>query len=175
MGAVLGREPGWQDRLREEARAVDQVSAESMKALEQQDLVWKETLRLYPVAGHLARMALRETRLGAHRVPAAGFVHALAGSVQRDPDWWSAPERFDPERFDPERAEDKRHKAIYLPFGAGAHACIGAQIANVEVKGFWHALLRRCRLRAPDRRPIQHVYTPVGMPADDVELLVERL
>ena len=177
MAYLLAKNPSWQERLRAESKglAATAPSPDEMKKLEQQELVWKETLRLYPVGGQIIRMALRDTKLGEHRVPARTLVWALSGTLGRDPKFWGEPTAFDPERFSKERAEDKKHKAIFLPFGAGAHACIGAQLAGLEIKAFWHSLLLRCRFSLAKDYRARHSYAPIGVVSGDVDLLVERL
>jgi cytochrome P450 len=62
---------------------------------------------------------------------------------------------------------------MFLPFGAGAHACVGAQIANVEVKAFWHAMLQRCRFRLATPYEARHGYLPIGILSGDIDLIVE--
>jgi cytochrome P450 len=177
MAYLLCKHPTWQDRLRTEARALrsTEPSPEELKSLEQGEWVWKETLRMFPVAGHLSRQALSEVTLGGHRIPPATLIMALTGSAANDPKWWTEPSRFDPERFSPARAEDKRHKAMYLPFGAGAHACVGAQLAGLEIKAFWHALLTRCRFRLARDYECRHTYVPIGIVSGDVELILEAV
>lgn len=96
-------------------------------------------------------------------------------TVMRDPAWWTEPERFDPDRFSEGRAEDKKHKGLFLPFGAGAHACIGMQLATAEVKAFWHAMLTRCSFRLARDYEARHSFTPLGCVTGDVALVVERL
>ena len=88
--------------------------------------------------------------------------------------WWTDPQRFNPDRFSEARAEDKKHKGLFLPFGAGAHACIGLQLATAEVKGFWHAMVTRCpcALSGSERRVGVGAF---GMVSGDVALVVERL
>jgi cytochrome P450 len=177
MAYLLARHPDWQARLRDEATGLNDArpGPEALKTLEAQEWVWKEALRLFPVGGFLSRVALREVTLGAYRIPARTLVMAMTGSAQRDPTWWSDPLRFDPERFSPARAEDKRHKATYLPFGAGAHTCVGAQLAGLEVKAFWHALLTRCRFRLAREYEAGHVYAPIGIVSGDVRVSFERI
>jgi cytochrome P450 len=177
MAYLLARNPTWQERLRDEAQALEDEAPtpEALKTLERQEWVWKETLRLYPVAAVLSRVTLREVNVGGARIPAGTLVSGLTGAASRDPKWWTDPLRFDPERFSPERAEDKRHKATYLPFGAGAHSCVGAQLAGVEVKAFWHQLLRRGRLRLAKDYEARHCYTPIGIVSGDVEVIFEPL
>src|SRR5262249_47575973 len=134
MAYLLAKHPAWQERLREEAaQSLQQPSAyDGLKLLEQHEWVWKETLRLYPVASGIPRVALRDVELGGYRIPARTFVVALVATVLRDPRLWSAPEVFDPTRFAPDRSEDKRQRAAFMPFGTGPHTCIGMQLANVE-------------------------------------------
>jgi cytochrome P450 len=177
MAYLLARHPEWQDRLRAEAQRVgsERLQLEDTKRMEETDWVWKETLRLYPVASDVPRMALRDVEVGGHRIPAGALALALIGPAMHDPNYWTEPSKFDPERFSPARAEDKRAKGIYLPFGAGAHACIGAQLATAEVKAFWHTLLRRCRIRLASDRAVHHEYRPIGIVSGQVELILEPL
>ena len=62
-----------------------------------------------------------------------------------------------------------------MPFGAGAHACIGLQLATAEVKGFWHTMLTRCRFRLERDYEGRHGFSPLGVVSGDVALVVERL
>jgi len=177
MAYILAKHPDWQERLRQEVLTVgaDAVSPDDLKRFEQVDRVWRETLRLFPVAPDAPRVALRDVELGGLRIPAGTGVLALLGVAMQDPSWWTEPARFDPDRFDPARAEDKRHKGLFLPFGAGAHACIGAQLANAEVKSFWHAMLTRCRFRLDPAYEGHHQFLPLGTVSGDVGLRVEPI
>ncbi|HEY1954726.1 MAG TPA: cytochrome P450 [Polyangiaceae bacterium] len=78
-------------------------------------------------------------------------------------------------RFSPERAEDKQHPGIYNPFGAGAHACVGMQLANVEMKLFWHRMLTSCRFRLARDYEARHTFSPLGTVSGDVRLGLSRL
>jgi cytochrome P450 len=176
MGYLLAKHPDWQERLREEAMAVGRgpTSYEGTKRLETADRVWRETLRLFPVAPDVPRVALRDVDLGSWRVPAGAGVFPLLSAAMQDAGWWTDPKRFDPDRFTETRAEDKKHKGLFLPFGAGAHACIGAQLANLEVKAFWHTMLTRCRFRLEPDYDGHHQHMPLGIVSGDVRIRVER-
>nr|CAO98845.1 cytochrome P450 monooxygenase AufA [Stigmatella aurantiaca DW4/3-1] len=177
MAYLLAIHPEWQEKMREEALAVSKgrVSYEDSKQLEVTSRVWKETMRLYPIAPYCARRALHDVNLGQFRIPAGTFVMGLISVVMQDSALWSNPQRFDPDRFTEERAEDKKSKASFLPFGTGAHTCTGMHLANAEAKSFWHAMLTRCRFTLERNYRGRHTYMPAGIVSGDVKLRVERL
>lgn len=177
MAYLLAKHPDWQERLRNEASACEgsRASYADLKRLEETENVWKETLRLFPVSSHLPRYALRDVKLGQWHIPAGTFVWAMMGPLLADPAWWTDPHRFDPERFSAGRAEDKRHKAIFMPFGAGAHACLGMLLATIEVKAFWQVMLTRCRFQMEREYEGHHTYVPLGTVSGDVALKLERV
>lgn len=175
MAYLLATHPPWQERLRAEALAIGPgpLSAEQLKQLELCDRAWRETLRRFPVAPDVPRRPLRDVEVAGHAIPAGAMVLALTAPLQLDPAVWTEPRAFDPDRFAPGRAEDRRRRGAYLPFGAGAHACIGAQLASLEAKAFWHALLSRARIRLAQPYHARHELSPLGSVSGDVELIVE--
>jgi cytochrome P450 len=177
MAYLLAAHPEWQERLREEALAAGtgRPSYDVVKGLEATDGAWKETLRLMPVTGNVFRVPLREVEVEGARIPSGTFVMVSTGSLSRDDRWWSDPLRFDPGRFAADRAEDKKHKGAYMPFSAGAHACIGSHLANLEAKAFWHAMLTRCRFSLQPHYEARHQFRPLGCVSGKVRLKVERL
>lgn len=177
MAYLLAKHPAWQDRLRAEAEAVGSKSPDvaAMKSMKEHEWVWKETLRLMPVNGSIPRRALRNVVVGGHELAAGTIVSPMNGGIGRHPRWWKDPATFDPERFSPERAEDRQNAGMYNPFGAGAHACVGMQLANMEMKLFWHRMLRSCRFRLTRDYEARHVFTPMGMVSGDVRLTVSAL
>jgi cytochrome P450 len=177
MAYLLAKHPHWQEQLRAEAMGTlgESLTPTRAQGMETTDRAWRETLRLYPVIGGIPRRALRDTELGGLHVPAGTMVFAMVGPAQRDGDWWTSPGQFDPDRFSAERAEDKRRPGLFMPFGAGAHACIGQQLSTLEAKAFWATMLSRCSFRlARDYTP-RHTYTPMGMVSGDVDLVVAPL
>ncbi len=67
-------------------------------------------------------------------VPKGGKVLIMMGSGNRDPDMFE-----NPEEFDPSRSNAKRH----LGLGHGAHFCMGAPLARMEMKVILEELVRR--------------------------------
>lgn len=176
MAYLLAKHPEWQERVRAEALALrGEIDAMSLRSLGELEWVWKETLRLMPVAGFVPRRALRSVEVGGVTLPAGTLAGFMQGAIGRHPRWWSEPDRFDPERFSPERAEDKQHAALQMPFGAGAHACIGNQLATLEMKLLFHKLLTTTRFSLAKDYDARHTHTPIGCVSGKVELRLEPL
>jgi cytochrome P450 len=172
MAYLLAKNPGWQERLGAEAMAVREtrITYESTRKLEDTEHAWKETLRLMPISAGVPRYALRDVDLGGWRIPAGALIVATTSTSSHDSAAWSHPDRFDPDRFSEARAEDRTSRGQFLPFGAGAHACIGMHLANVEVKAFWHAMLTRCRFRLARDYEATHTLAPMGVVSGTVTL-----
>ena len=80
------------------------------------------------------RIATRDTEIAGVPVPEGGKVLVMLGSGNRDPDMFE-----NPEEFDPARKNAKRH----LGLGHGAHFCMGAPLARMEMKVILEELVRR--------------------------------
>jgi cytochrome P450 len=177
MGYYLARHPEWQERLREESRALgkDAIDYEDIDKLTAMDLVFKETLRMNAPVGALARRAIKDTELDGHYVPEGARMMLAIHATQRMEPWWRDPDTFDPERFGDERREDASHKYAWTPFGGGVHKCIGMHFGGMEVKAILHQLLLRNRWRvAPGYEPPMD-YGTGPFPADGLPIELEVL
>lgn len=150
MGYFLAKHPEWQDRVREECLALgtDALAYEDLDRLPAMELVFRETLRMNPPVGMLARKTLKDTEINGHFVPEGSIVALSLYASHRMEPFWPDPDRFDPERFTPERSEG-RHRYAWSPFGGGVHKCIGLHFGGMEVKALMHQLLLRYELRVP--------------------------
>jgi len=114
--------------------------------------VFDEAMRLYPPAYSLARCAEEDTEIGDYSVPKGSEVVVWIYMTHHDARWFPEPERFMPERFEPEQVA-KRPKLSFLPFGAGARACIGKHFALIEAKLIIATLAQRFRFELmPDQK-----------------------
>ena len=131
---LLARHPETLDRLQQE---VDRVlggrtpSLADIPNLKYTGQVFNEALRLYPPVPMMPRRVDRETTLHGYRIPKNSLVFTSIYHIQRHPDLWREPARFDPERWLPE-AEKRPHQLAFMPFGAGQRLCIGNHMALME-------------------------------------------
>src|SRR5215218_4797704 len=121
-------------------------TAEDLPRLRYTEMVFAESMRLYPPAWILGRRALEEFEVGGHLIPRGGLVILSPYVMQRDPRYFPDPEQFDPERFTPE-AKASRPQFSYFPFGGGPRRCVGEGFAWMEAVLILAALARRWRLR----------------------------
>ena len=95
------------------------------------EMVFAESMRLYPPAWAMGRMSLVPIELGPYRIPAGAHFFLSQYIMGRSPEYFPDPLRFEPERFTAE-AKAARHKYLYFPFGGGSRQCIGESFAWME-------------------------------------------
>ena len=122
-------------------------------------LVWtravvEETMRLYPPAPLIGRMARNEEMLGGERVSAGASILISPWVLHRHARLWSDPDMFDPERFLPGR-RDQISRYSYLPFGAGPRVCMGMNFAMQEAVILLAMLIKYLRFERADNHPIR--------------------
>jgi cytochrome P450 len=160
MLAMLADRPEWQDRCRREAAALDGavVDLDAARRMPATELVVKEATRLHPPVPFIPRRAIRDTELGGYAIPSGTLVSVVSLAIHRDPRWFAAPERVDPDRFGETRAEHRSHSHCFVPFGGGAHQCIGNHLSLLEIKAILARLLPAWRVETAgaglDLRPI---------------------
>ncbi|RVE75996.1 hypothetical protein OJAV_G00004360 [Oryzias javanicus] len=101
--------------------------------MEYLDCVVNESLRLYPIASRLERVAKATVEINGLVIPKNMTVMIPTWPIHRDPEIWPEPEEFKPERFSKENKE-KIDPYTYMPFGVGPRNCIGMRFALVSMK-----------------------------------------
>jgi cytochrome P450 len=116
-----------------------------------------ESMRLYPPVPTIARAALADDTLAGRAVRAGTTIIIAPWLIHRHRTLWREPERFDPARFLPGAPD--RPRFAFLPFGGGAHVCLGASLALLELGAAVTAIARRYVLRPASPEPVE----PVGL------------
>lgn len=173
----LARHPEWQDRLREESFRLGKryVDHDDLGKLEDAGLVMKESLRLIPPVHGIPRMTVKDVEFKGYHIPAGSMLSVSPLVTHHMKEWWSHPEKFDPERFSEARNEHKKHPYQYVPFGGGAHMCIGLHFAEMQVKAVLHHVLQRYRWSVPADYEMPVDFTSLPVPADKLPVKLERL
>lgn len=84
----------------------------------------EELLRYEPPVIWASRILHEDMEIGERVVPAETAVAFVLGAANRDPDFISDPDRLDLRRADPRP----------ISFGGGAHYCMGAALARLEIQ-----------------------------------------
>jgi cytochrome P450 len=113
----------------------------------------KEVLRVRTVAPVAAARTL---------LPDERVVLINAHALHHDPELWDEPEAFRPERF----LDGQPAPYSYLPFGGGAHRCLGAALATLELETAIAGITARFDLEpvGPPERPTRRgvTFVPAG-------------
>ncbi|XP_063914147.1 cytochrome P450 6k1-like [Zophobas morio] len=114
-------------------RDVSQYAYEDLIALPTLDRVLKETMRKYPPLPMLNRVCVKPYKVPETDVvieEGTPVIISLLG-LQRDPEYYPEPLKFDPERFS---NDNNVVPYTYLPFGDGPRNCIGLRFGMVMAK-----------------------------------------
>jgi cytochrome P450 len=170
----LAANPGWQDKVREELRGLSLAPNEPLPFARLDDLVltemaFKEAMRLAPPVPSLPRRAVRDFEFKGFHIPGGTGVNVNPLYTHHMSQLWPEPERYDPMRFDIE-ASRARHKFAFVPFGGGAHMCLGLNFAHMQAKCFtWHFLNKFQASVAGDYRPDWKMW-PIPYPRDGLSV-----
>jgi cytochrome P450 len=175
----LARHPDWQDKVRAEIMALTggvprAITYEELGKLDLTEMAFKEALRLIPPVPSLPRRALREFTFQGFTIPAGTGVGISPASVHLMEEHWPDPRKFDPLRFSPENSAG-RHKYAWVPFGGGAHMCLGLHFAYMQIKLLMAHVLTRYRIElepgyAPEWQP-----WPIPKPKDGLKVSLKPL
>ncbi len=142
---LLSQHPAVLARLQTEAQTVlgDARTPEPdlFRALPYAMQVIQESLRLFPPAWIMSRLAFANDPIGPYTIPAGATALVSPYLLHRNPAHWPKPDQFDPDRFAP-GWEKERPSYAYLPFGGGPRLCIGNQFALMEMQIMLAMLVR---------------------------------
>ena len=143
---LLSQNPAVLTHLQTEVRTVlsklETPSPDVFRSLTYTMQVIQESMRLYPPAWIMSRLALADDPIGPYTIPTDGTALIAPYLLHRDPTNWTNPDQFDPDRFAPGGPKEQLHSYAYLPFGGGPRLCIGNQFALMEMQILLAMLIR---------------------------------
>ena len=131
---LLAQHPDVAKRLKSELDVIlggRVPTPEDYPNLKYAEMVFSESLRLYPPAWGIARTVMEPFEAFGTRFPKKAILLTSQWITHRDERWHPNPLLFDPERWT-SQARASRPKFSYFPFGAGSRQCIGESFAWME-------------------------------------------
>src|SRR6266851_332149 len=131
-----------------------------------------ESMRLYPPAWGMARVAIEDAEIGGYPIPKGCGVSLAQWVVHRDPRWYDAPEEFRPERWEGDLLK-RLPRFAYFPFGGGPRQCIGNSFAIMEATLLLATIAQRFRIRVVSGHPIVPMPTITLRPRHGIRATLE--
>lgn len=144
-------------RLRAELDTAD-LASEDLARLPYLDAVCRETLRLHPPVPIVLRRLTEPYRLCGVDLAADDTIGIALPLLHSDPSCWQDPSQFLPERF-----LDRHHGPFeYAPYGGGHRRCLGAGLADFELRIALATIVGRVELSLQPR--YRHGRIPRSVP-----------
>ncbi|KAJ8761765.1 hypothetical protein K2173_004576 [Erythroxylum novogranatense] len=148
---LLASNPTWQEKVRAEVNQVcngDTPSVDHLSSLTLLNMVINESLRLYPPATLLPRMAFEDIKLGDLHIPKGLSIWIPVLAIHHSEELWGKDaNEFNPDRFMSKSFAPGKH---FIPFAAGPRNCIGQTFAMMEAKIVLAMLISRFRFTISD-------------------------
>jgi cytochrome P450 len=173
----LAAHPDWQQKLRDEVSALNlaadaPMSFDNLEAMKLTEMAFKEALRLKPPVPSMPRRSVRAFSFMGYAIPAGTMVGVNPLFTHHMPQIWPDPGTFDPMRFT-EEAQRNRHRFAWVPFGGGAHMCLGLHFAYMQAKCFARHFLQNLSVSlAPGYKPEWQMW-PIPKPRDGLRVTVK--
>lgn len=170
---MLAQSPEDQNWLAEETAALrlqSETAYDAVAGLVRTRAVVNETLRLFPPAFLIVREAIAEDRIGGLTIPKRALVMIPPWVLHRHHAYWRDPDMFIPARFMPDQPAPPRF--AFLPFGAGARVCVGAQFAMTEAVLALAALTGRFQIARTDDVPVLPVGVVTTQPSHPAKVML---
>ncbi len=127
----IATDPNLARRLAQEAASISDAAGEltplAIRSASLSRAVVQEVLRLYPSTYWMSRELQHDQSVGGVALKRGTSVLISQWHLHRDPRFWR-----DPERFDLDRAWAAN--PAYMPFGFGGRACVGLNVAMIELQ-----------------------------------------
>lgn len=173
----LAKHPDWQEKVRQESLALNKpyLDHDDLGKMEVTDRVMKESLRLLSPVHLIPRKTVKAVEFQGYTIPANIYVILSPNVTHHMREWWPNPKHFDPDRFSAERNEHKKHPYQFVPFGGGAHMCIGLHFAEMQIKAIVHQVVQKYRWDVPATYEMPVNFTSLPTPSDKLPVRLQAL
>ncbi len=152
MCYLLAQHQDAQERLRVEIanvmRGRREVTCDDVTEMKFLMNVMQETLRLYSIIPMVTRTCSSETHIkeSGVTIPQGTNLMIPMFLINRDPELWENPSKFNPDRFEGSTGYFTSSKNGFFPFGYGSRTCIGNTLSQMESACFMIQLLQNFTL-----------------------------
>jgi len=173
----LAAHPGWQQKLRDEVASLGiaadaPTSFDNLEAMPLAEMAFKEALRLKPPVPSMPRRAVRDFTFKGFAIPGGVGVGVNPLFTHHMPEIWPDPGMFDPARFT-EEAQRGRHRFAWVPFGGGAHMCLGLHFAYMQAKCFARHFLQNLSVSLEPGYKSDWQMWPIPKPRDGLRVTLK--
>jgi cytochrome P450 len=173
---LLSHHPEIEARLHREIDSVLQgrtPEADDFARLKYVEMVFAESMRLYPPAWVMGRQVLADYPIDRYMVPTKSIILMSPYAMHHDERYYPDPFRFDPDRWT-EEARASRPKFSYFPFGGGPRVCIGEQFAWMEGVLLIATIASQWKLRLAPGQEVKPKPIVTLRPGGSVMMTLER-
>ncbi|MFL6229677.1 MAG: cytochrome P450 [Pyrinomonadaceae bacterium] len=135
--------------------------------------VFAESMRLYPPAWVVGRLAIKDCEIGGYVIPMGALVLVSQYVTHRDARFFPHPDSFEPARWTVETKES-RPAYSYFPFGGGARRCAGEGFAWMEGVLLVATIASRWRMRLNPARRVETYPRITLRPKNGIHVTLER-
>jgi cytochrome P450 len=175
--AALAAHPEWQQKLRDEVSTLGVAAGQPttfdhLEAMPLSEMAFREAMRMKPPVPSIPRRATRDFSFKGYAIPVGTLLSINPLFTHHMPEIWPDPETFDPMRFTDE-AQRARHRFAWVPFGGGAHMCLGLHFAYMQAKCFARHFLQNLRVSLePGYTPDWQMW-PIPKPRDGLRVTLK--
>jgi cytochrome P450 len=173
---LLSKHPEVETRLHEELDSVlgsRRPEFSDVAQLRYTEMVLAESMRLYPPAWAIGRLATVDCELGGYLVTKKSLVLVSQYVMHHDERYFKKPLVFDPQRWLPNEREG-RPQFSYFPFGGGPRRCIGEGFAWMEGILLLATLGQQWKLRLVPHHPVALKPVITLRPKHGMKMVVKR-
>jgi cytochrome P450 len=158
----------------DEVLSARSLTPEDYPRLKFTESVLAESMRLFPPAWTVGRLAIEDHELGGFPIPKKSLVLASQFVMHRDSRFWEASNEFQPERWKKLSIKEAGNRFIYFPFSKGVRSCIGESFAWMEGVLLLATLGRKWRLKLASEQKIDWQAMITLRPKYGMKMRVEK-